>query len=166
MKRIIMFLLFYPFSILKSAELIPIIFVHGHKGGGNAYAGWETWYPIDYSTAMKKIISEQYGGYKFGLKADGEVAWDCNVNTQLMPNQGTKRIFNFSYYSPDGSPGVIGLTEETVKVYLYTAIVSYLHHEHPESSFSREQNVTFFPYQDNYPPDTTNPLPPPPPPSE
>jgi|Deesub1362A_J573_1020465.scaffolds.fasta_scaffold18666_1 hypothetical protein len=61
---------------------------------------------------MKKILNQQYQGYKFGLKANREVAKDCHLNTQLMPDQGTKRIFNFSYYHPDGEPEVISFIGE------------------------------------------------------
>jgi len=112
------------FSIGLFASDVPIIFVHGHKSearpegssddpNDKSVGGWATWYPRDYNgitlkfpTAMTKIIG--YQGYHYGLKADGTPAITCDKTTQLQPNQGTKRIFNFSYYHPDGSRGVIG----------------------------------------------------------
>ena len=101
------------------AEDYPIIFLHGNKSeavpevsGDKRKGGWKTWYPTDiygnptYPTAMTKIVG--YKGYQYGLKVDGSPAITCDESTQLQPWQGMKRIFNFSYYHPDGSPGAIG----------------------------------------------------------
>ncbi len=124
-------LMVFPF-ILNSAD-VPIIFVHGNKSAAKPLRtdpedppyedenyGLETWYPmkndgsLEYPTAMTKIIG--YQGYDWGVKDDGSPAIDCDINTELMPDQGTKRVFNFSFYSPDGSPGVIwGNTSEGEK---------------------------------------------------
>ena len=107
------------FLLLEGAD-VPIIFLHGNKAEAipedpenKEKGGLKTWYPTEsdgvtlkYPTAMTKIIG--YQGYDWGVKDDGSPAIDCDINTELMPDQGTKRVFNFSFYSPDGSPGVIG----------------------------------------------------------
>ena len=99
---------------------VPIIFIHGHKSEGRPYyidengnivGGITTWYPMKpngalaYPTAMTKIIG--YQGYDWGVKDDGSPAIDCDINTELMPDQGTKRVFNFSYYHPQGELSLI-----------------------------------------------------------
>jgi len=127
MKRVILFSFCLGALNLLSAD-VPIIFLHGNKAEAvpidtvwkngeikEFKGGLLTWYPLDstgsldYPTAMTKIIG--YQGYDWGVKDDGSPAIDCDINTELMPDQGTKRVFNFSYYSPDGSPGVIGLNK-------------------------------------------------------
>ncbi len=90
----------------------PIIFVHGQKGAGDDNKvvpddGWPDWNGAEhgkpYRTAMDKILAEHYGGYTKGSPLD------CHVNTQLASTGGeTRKIYNFSYYNPDGSKGVIG----------------------------------------------------------
>ena len=180
MKHIITILLVIVSFDLNASD-VPIIFIHGHKSEAvpidtiwdngqivGFKGGWTTWYPmkpdgsLKFPTAMTRIIG--YGGYRWGLTSDGSPAKFCDETTELMSNQGTKRIFNFSYYSLDGRSGVIGLTEDTVKVYLYSAYIEY-RPPAPETSIYKTQIVVFLPYQSGYPPDTTNPLPPPPPPS-
>ena len=127
------------FSLGLFASDVPIIFVHGHKSEATPYkevrdeetgeiieikGGWTTWYPMNpdgslkYPTAMTKIADAHYGGYSYGLKADGSPAITCDKTTELMPGQGTKRIFNFSYYRIDGGPGVIGSNGELVCQYI------------------------------------------------
>ena len=115
LKRIFLLIYFIFFSIGLFASDVPIIFVHGHKseavpmdsvyehGHWNVVGGWTTWYPmkpdlsLDFPTAMTKISDLHYGGYQYGLKADGSPAITCDNTTNLKPNQGTKRIFNFLY---------------------------------------------------------------------
>jgi len=79
----------------------PIIFVHGHNRHASCVDGWKEW--RDPNSAMMRILSEHYGGYTAGEPRD------CNKNTELSPTGGeTKKIYNFSFYNPDGSRGVIG----------------------------------------------------------
>ena len=125
------FTLFWLVSTSLFVSDVPIIFVHGHKSearpeGSNddpnnkKLGGWGTWYPRkrngerDYSisTAMTKILDSHYAGYIAGAPLL------CHENTILQPMNTTKVIYNFSYYDPSGSPGVIGLSEEKVKVYI------------------------------------------------
>ena len=137
LKRILLSI-FILFSTSLFASDIPIIFIHGHKSearpeGSNdepnnkRLGGWGTWYPrevdgsFDYHTAMTRIVSQNYGGYQYGLTADGSPAKFCDINTNLMSNQGSKRIYNFSYYHPNGNPGVISLSEESIQVYFAQA---------------------------------------------
>jgi len=87
----------------------PVIFVHGQKGGDKTkpYWCWPDWNGRDhnkpYRTAMDKILEVHYGGYTAGEPLD------CHKNTELTSTGGeTKKIYNFSYYNPDGSKGVIG----------------------------------------------------------
>ncbi len=112
----------------------PIIFIHGHKSEGitidtvynndgsikEIKGGLTTWYPLNpdwtvpYPTAMIRIIEEHYGGYDWGITLSGQPARCCDINTQLMPGQGKKRIFNYSYYDPNGEPGVIGIPDSVL----------------------------------------------------
>jgi pimeloyl-ACP methyl ester carboxylesterase len=96
------------FPMIAIAADSPIIFVHGQQADGKASTGVGAWNPSDpeQQTAMKKIIG--YEGYQYGLKNDNTPAVDCDETTVLKSNQGAKRIFNFSYYHTDGSPGAIG----------------------------------------------------------
>ncbi|RKX70305.1 hypothetical protein DRP53_05390, partial [candidate division WOR-3 bacterium] len=90
----------------------PIIFVHGQKGAGDDNKVfpddcWPDWngreHGKPYRTAMDKILAEHYGGYTAGSPLD------CHVNTEIASTGGeTRKIYNFSYYNPDGSKGVIG----------------------------------------------------------
>ena len=110
-KKVFLLIFFAFFSTILFASDVPIIFVHGHKSGARPEdpsnkekGGWTTWYPmkpdlsLDFPTAMTKIADSHYGGYQYGLKADGSPAITCDNTTNLKPNQGTKRIFNFLYY--------------------------------------------------------------------
>jgi len=87
----------------------PIIFLHGQKGGDEAMPQkcWPAWngsgHNMPYRSAMDKILTEHYRGYTKGSPLD------CHVNTELAPTGGeTRKIYNFSYYNPDGSKGIIG----------------------------------------------------------
>ncbi|MDI6839604.1 MAG: alpha/beta fold hydrolase [bacterium] len=112
MKRLIGLVL--PIAALRlNAADIPIIFVHGHKSEADTVAGFKTWNPHDYTTVMQKILNSHYDGYTAGLPLN------CCENTELQPTPDAKRIYNFSYYHPQGNPGVIGLSEQKVKVYIY-----------------------------------------------
>jgi len=123
LKRTFLFIFFMLVSTSLSAADVPIIFVHGHKSearpeGTNDHpdwkdkGGWGTWYPRNrdgtfaYPTAMTRIIG--YGGYRWGLTSDGSPAKFCDKTTQLQSMPDTRRIYNFSYYRPDGGRGVIG----------------------------------------------------------
>ncbi|RKX67737.1 hypothetical protein DRP44_01705 [candidate division TA06 bacterium] len=111
-KKVFLLIFFAFFSTILFASDVPIIFVHGHKSGARPEdpsnkekGGWTTWYPTEsdgitlkFPTAMTKIADSHYGGYQYGLKADGSPAITCDNTTNLKPNQGTKRIFKFSYY--------------------------------------------------------------------
>ncbi len=106
-------------TCISFAADCPIIFVHGQKGGkggkANPDEAWPDWngtdYNMPYRTAMDKILAEHYGGYTKGSPLD------CHVNTELTPTGGeTRKIYNFSYYNPDGSPGVIGSNGNLVPV--------------------------------------------------
>ena len=151
MRRLV-FLSFYCCVLSLLSADVPIIFLHGNKAEAKSYeevvdeetgeiveikGGITTWYPMKpngalaYPTAMTKIIG--YQGYDWGVKDDGSPAIDCDINTELMPDQGTKRVFNFSFYSPDGSPGVIGgVPTEVVRLataaYMCDTIVSSILH--------------------------------------
>ncbi len=103
------------------ASNVPIIFVHGQKGASDVWPhqnqakpefAWRDWNgshyelpgsPESYRTAMDKIRIESYGGYTPGSP------FNCHKNSVLQPTGGeTRKIYNFSYYNPDGSKGVIG----------------------------------------------------------
>lgn len=108
-------------TILNAAE-VPIIFVHGHKSEAMPYkevikggvivdiiGGFTTWYPMNtngslkYHTAMTRIIQSHYSGYSAGDPLN------CDKDSTPRPTGGeTRKIYNFSYYNPDGSRGAIG----------------------------------------------------------
>jgi pimeloyl-ACP methyl ester carboxylesterase len=55
---------------------------------------------------MNKILEENYGGYTAGTPLD------CDINSSLSSTGGeTRKIYNFSYYHPNGEPGVISISE-------------------------------------------------------
>ncbi len=99
---------------ISYAGSCPIVFIHGQKGGEDARPtkAWIDWNgshyelpgsPESYRIAMDKIRIEGYGGYTPGEP------FNCHVNTELISTGGeTRKIYNFSYYNPDGSKGVIG----------------------------------------------------------
>jgi len=111
-------LLFLGFPQVLEAGNYPIVFIHGQKGAGDddkvfPIEGWKDWngagYDLPprneqpYRSAMDKIRIEGYGGYTPGEP------FNCHLNTELIPTGGeTRKIYNFSYYNPDGSKGVIG----------------------------------------------------------
>jgi len=78
----------------------PIIFLHGIQTPPNPENGWPTW--NNPNSAMMKIINSEYSGYKAG------VPLNCCKDSILYTMPDSKRIYNFSYYNPDGSRGVIG----------------------------------------------------------
>lgn len=110
-RKVYIFISFLMIGISYAAD-VPIIFVHGHKSEGDTTAGFKTWNPPDYTSVMEKILNQHYQGYKPGIPLN------CDKNTVLQPMNTTKVIYNFSYYSPDGSPGVISMSEEAVLVYI------------------------------------------------
>ncbi|MEO0137395.1 MAG: alpha/beta fold hydrolase [candidate division WOR-3 bacterium] len=104
----------------------PIIFIHGQRGGKDGDAKpekcWPDWNGKDhgkpYHSAMDRILVEHYRGYGPGYLTNGD-SIDCDMNSSLTPTGGeTRKIYNFSYYHPDGSAGVISLSEESVRVYV------------------------------------------------
>ncbi len=91
----IIYILSFVISILNSSQIsnTPIIFLHGHESGGEPSKGWETWYPEDHSSYMKRILSEDYRGYKFGLESNGEIGWNYKAPSII------RRIkFELKYY--------------------------------------------------------------------
>ena len=55
---------------------------------------------------MDKILTEHYGGYTAGDPLN------CSIDSTPRPTGGeTRKIYNFSYYNPDGARGVISLSE-------------------------------------------------------
>lgn len=84
-------------SELQSAEC-PIIFVHGHENEPKPSVGWRTW--KNEHSAMRKILNQNYRGYTLG-------GLECDKTTTL-PSAPSRSIYNFSFYNPDGSCGVIG----------------------------------------------------------
>ena len=100
---------------LLSAADCPIIFLHGQKGAGDDNKVvpddcWPDWNPDNepYKSAMQRILEQHYGGYSAGYLTNGD-SIDCDKNSVLQPTGGeTRKIYNFSYYNPDGSKGVIG----------------------------------------------------------
>lgn len=106
----------------------PIIFIHGHKSGAKPYdvdeqdsiiGGWTTWYPmhpdgsLKYHTVMTRIIDSHYKGYSAGEPLN------CHMNTKLQSTGGEPRkIYNFSYYHPNGNPGIISLSDDSILVYI------------------------------------------------
>ncbi len=106
----------FPF-IIRGASC-PIIFVHGSKGGGISGEALKDWHGAlqdsPYTSAMERIINNGYQGYNAGSPLD------CNVNTTLASTGGNrKKIYNFSYYNPDGSKGVIGSNGQYLPAILY-----------------------------------------------
>ncbi len=117
MKKIILLLLLFCFIFSFSSD-VPILFIHGHKqeacpwfdkSGVNS-GGWSTWYPqyckdssIEHITSMIEILNMNYKGYKPGNPLN------CDINSKLKStNNYTRVIYNYSYYMPDTSMGVIG----------------------------------------------------------
>jgi hypothetical protein len=103
----------------------PLIFVHGQKGAkviitwlppsfknlANPDSAWPSWNgsgfeledTMDHRTALDKIRMSGYGGYTPGKP------FNCHVNTELITTGGeTRKLYNFSFYRPDGWDGVIG----------------------------------------------------------
>lgn len=79
----------------------PIIFLHGHESDPTDTTGWKTW--RNPHSAMKKILSNQYGGYSEGSPLE------CNENSTLSSTGGnTRKIYSFSYYCHNGDSGAIG----------------------------------------------------------
>jgi len=152
-------LMVFPF-ILNSAD-VPIIFVHGNKSAAKPLRtdpedppyedenyGLETWYPmkndgsLEYPTAMTKIIG--YQGYDWGVKDDGSPAIDCDMNTELLQGQGTKRVFNFSYYSPDGkNKSLINNRKNIYEKTLDKGIKNVLHYRSRRREMSACKNFMF-----------------------
>lgn len=93
---ILLALLLFPIVIIADEEC-PIIFVHGIQGQATPASGWPTW-----NSTMMKILNSGYGGYIEGIPLN------CDKSTTLHPSFYKKSIYNFSYYNPDGSRGVIG----------------------------------------------------------
>ena len=106
-------------TLCAEANNCPIIFMHGQKGadlfGGktDTLTNWLCWngsaydlkpeYEKDYRTVLDKIRIENYGGYTPGHP------FNCHKNTELIPTGGEiKKLYNFSYYRPDGWDEVIG----------------------------------------------------------
>lgn len=98
--------------------------MHGQKGAkGTIFNGfrneanpewiWPDWNgaktkpPWLYKSAMNKILLESnYGGYTEGSPLD------CYKNSALQPTGGeTRKIYNFSYYRPDGLGGSMNTRE-------------------------------------------------------
>ncbi|MEO0161731.1 MAG: hypothetical protein ABIL74_05615 [candidate division WOR-3 bacterium] len=113
--------LLFSLVIFALAGTNPIIFIHGQKGAADGDAkpdsAWRDWHcalgNVTYRSAMEKILNEGYGGYTAGSPLD------CDMNSSLASTGGeTRKIYNFSYYHPDGSAGVISLSEESVRVYV------------------------------------------------
>lgn len=102
MKRVIFLMILM--CCLLMGEYYPIIFVHGHESSGDADVAWDTWNDPDKTSAMWKILLENYKGYSPGVENI-----NCYVDTYLPSTDGnTRKIYNFSYYTPDKRKGVIG----------------------------------------------------------
>ena len=92
------------------------------KGGDKAKPSWcwPDWNcakedTVPYRSAMDKILSEHYGGYTAGKLTNGD-SIDCDINSTLQSTGGeTRKIYNFSYYHPGGSAGVISLSQESIQ---------------------------------------------------
>ncbi|MGQ9621412.1 MAG: esterase/lipase family protein [Bacteroidales bacterium] len=98
------------FAKVVTASNCPIIFLHGHESDPTDTTGWKTW--RNPQSAMKKILANAYNGYSAGSPLE------CNKNSVLSSTGGeTRKIYNFSYYHPDGHRGVISLNEDSVLVY-------------------------------------------------
>jgi len=144
MKRLFLMLQFMFICIISLAnENYPIIFVNGHSSGADAQAGIKHWYPSSsYKTAMTKIISQNYQGYQYGLKANDSLAYNCNMNTSLNPMPDSKRIYNFSYYHPSGERGVISCSNDSILVYIKWVY----------DKIGRHRPIVIAPFNPNYPP--------------
>jgi hypothetical protein len=59
---------------------------------------------------MRKILRECYKGYKAGVPRD------CDEDSTLQDMPDSRRIYNFSYYNPNGNRGVISLNEDSMLV--------------------------------------------------
>ena len=158
LKRSLLLILFMLFSTGLFASDVPIIFVHGHKSEARPYkeikdeetgeiikiiGGWTTWYPmkpdlsLDFPTAMTKIINSHYGGYVAGDPLN------CDVDsTPRSTGRNTRVVYNFSWYSPDGSPGVISYNNDTILVY-----IKWVYDES-----GRKVVAVIAPFCSNYPP--------------
>ena len=112
--------LFYSLVAFAGAGTNPIIFIHGQKGAAGEnqakpYWAWQDWNgrvsSKPYRSAMDRILMEHYGGYSAGYLTNGD-SIDCDINSSLASTGGnTKKIYNFSFYHPDGDAGVISLSE-------------------------------------------------------
>lgn len=87
----------------------PVIFLHGQKAEADPQIGWKTWNDVAGLSAMSKILYYQYGGYQAGTPSV-----DCDVNSNLTPTSDPRRIYNFSFYNPNASRGVIGDNHDTL----------------------------------------------------
>jgi pimeloyl-ACP methyl ester carboxylesterase len=110
MKFLKFFILIFFVTLAPSNYLFaagnPIIFIHGIQGDPKPIVAWNTW--NNPNSAMMKIVNSGYGGYRWGLTSEGRNADKCHKETRLQTMPDSKRIYNFSYYNPDGSRGVIG----------------------------------------------------------
>ncbi|MCK4545207.1 hypothetical protein KAU43_06675, partial [candidate division WOR-3 bacterium] len=106
-KYFIAIILIFGIYINLLASDYPIISLHGIQGFPVAEEGWKNW-NNPYS-AIKKILNEEYKGYKWGLILSGDTASFCLDTTQLQSMPDTRRIYNFSYYGYQNvTRGVIG----------------------------------------------------------
>jgi len=105
-------------SLPINASSYPIIFLHGQIAKGDVWRSLQEWNRTSsklpqYTSCMRKILNEGYGGYTEGSPLD------CDKNSTLVSTGGnTKKIYNFSYYNPDGSKGAIGLMVFCLEFYL------------------------------------------------
>jgi pimeloyl-ACP methyl ester carboxylesterase len=99
-------ILFSGFVEADQNEEYPIVFVHGNKAEGTVEKGWKTWGNIH--SVMHKIDNERYKGYRIGLMDNGISADSCWYGSNLQPMPDKKVMYNFSFYNPDESRGVIG----------------------------------------------------------
>ena len=104
--------------IVVSAATNPIIFIHGQKGAADGLAipkyAWRDWHcaldTAPYRSAMEKILTEHYGGYSAGSP------FNCDIDSTPQSTGGeTRKIYNFSYYHPAGTRGVISLSQESIQ---------------------------------------------------
>ena len=88
----------------------PVIFLHGQKKEGAPIYGYITWNRGYSWSAMEEILEDSYAGYQ-----EGVTGANCHENTDLPSTGGDPlRIYNFSYYNPDSSEGVIGDNYDTL----------------------------------------------------
>ena len=95
-KYLIAIILMFGIYVNLLALDYPIIAIHGIQGTPVAESGWPTW--ANSYSAIKKILNEEYKGYKWGLTFSGDTANYCWGNTDLQSMPDTRRIYNFSYY--------------------------------------------------------------------